>query len=98
MEKEKEETLETITKAYEERIANREKEVLQEKEQLIKQKDEEMKQALKEMQEKHNKEIADIILGRKSAEEVQNKEENENDNSFFDIAVKKTKEILQGGI
>lgn len=90
------ETIETITKSYEEKIANREKEILQEKEDLKKQYEKEKEDALKLEREKHNKEIADIILGRKSAEEVQNKDE-ENDKSFFDKAVENTKKILKGG-
>lgn len=90
------ETIETITKSYEERIAEREKQILQEKEELKKQLEKEKEDALKLEREKHNKEIADIILGRKSAEEIQNNDE-ENDKSFFDIAVENTKKKLKGG-
>lgn len=93
---EEKETIETITKAYEERIAEREKQVLQEKEDLKKQLEKEKEDALKVEREKHNKEIADIILGRKSAEEVQNKEQND-EKSFFDKAVENTKKKLKGG-
>ena len=93
---EQNETIETITKSYEEKIAEREKEILQEKEDLRKQFEKEKEDALKLEREKHNKEIADIILGRKSAEEIQNKDE-ENDKSFFDKAVENTKKILKGG-
>lgn len=95
MEKEKE-TIETITKSYEERIANRELEILKEKEDLKKQFEKEKEDALKEEREKHNKEIADIILGRKSAEEIQNKDNKENDDkSFFDKAVENTKKKMK---
>lgn len=90
---EKQETIETITKAYEEKIAEREKEILKEKEEMKKQFEKEKEDALKEEREKHNKEIADFILGRKSVENVQNKDE-ENDKSFFDRTVEKTKEKL----
>lgn len=93
---ENKETIETITKSYEEKIAEREKQVLQEKEDLKKQYEKEKEDALKKQKEEHNKEIADIILGRKSAEEVQNKDE-ESDKSFFDKAVEKTKKLLKGG-
>lgn len=93
---EKNETIETITKSYEEKIAQREKEFLKEKDDLKKQYETENANALKEEREKHNKEIADIILGRKSAQEVQNKDMND-EKSFFDIAVEKTKEKLKGG-
>ena len=89
-----EETIETITKSYEEKIAEREKQILQEKEEMKKQFEIEKENALKEEREKHNKEIADIILGRKSAEEVQNKEK-ENDKSFFDKAVEDTRAKLK---
>lgn len=90
---ENQETIETITKSYEEKIAEREKEILKEKEELKKKYEKEKEDALKEEREKHNKEIADFILGRKSVEDVQNKDE-ENDKSFFDKMVDKTKEKL----
>lgn len=90
------ETIETITKSYEEKIAEREKQIIKEKEDLKKQYEKEKEDALKKQKEEHNKEIADIILGRKSAEQVQNEDE-ENDKSFFDIAVENTKKKLQGG-
>ena len=93
---EKNETIETITKSYEEKIAQREKEFLKEKDDLKKQYETEKENALKEEKEKHNKEIADIILGRKSVQEVQNKDTND-EKSFFDKAVEKTKEKLKGG-
>ena len=93
---EENETIETITKSYEEKIAEREKEILQEKEELRKQLEKEKEDALKLEREKHNKEIADIILGRKSAEEVQNKDTND-EKSFFDKAVENTKKKLKGG-
>ena len=93
---EENQTIEQITKSYEEKIAEREKEVLQEKEQM-KQEFEKEKQQIRET---HNKEIADIIMGRKSAQEVQNNDENENDKSFFDRMVEETKKnlgITKGG-
>lgn len=89
------ETIETITKAYEEKIAKREKQILEEKEELKKQFEIEKQNALKELQEKHNKEIADIILGRKSAEEISSNKVEENDKTFFDRAVENTKEKLK---
>lgn len=89
------ETIETITKSYEERIANREKEFLKEKEDLKKQYEKEKEDALKLQKEEHNKEIADIVLGRKSVEEIQNKDEKENDKSFFDKAVEDTKRKMK---
>ena len=89
-----EDTIETITKSYEEKIAEREKEFLKEKEELRQQLEKEKEDALKLEKEKHNKEIADIILGRKSAQEVQNKDMND-EKSFFDIAVENTKEKLR---
>ncbi len=94
------ETIETITKSYEEKIANREKEILAEKEEMKKQFEKEKENALKEQKEKHNKEIADIVLGRKSAEEIiSNKDKQENDEkSFFDKAVEDTKKKLKGGM
>lgn len=89
-------TIETITKSYEEKIAEREKQILKEKEEMKKQFEKEKQDALNKQKEEHNKEIADIILGRKSAEEIQNNDD-KNDKSFFDKAVEKTKEILKGG-
>lgn len=89
MAEEKKETIEQITKSYEEKIANREKEILEEKEKMKKQFEEEKKA----LTEKHNKEIAEIISGRKQVEEVQNNDE-ENDKSFFDKQVELTKKKL----
>lgn len=89
MAEEKKETIEQITKSYEEKIANREKEILEEKEKMKKAFEEEKKA----LTEKHNKEIADIISGRKQVEEVQNNDE-ENDKSFFDKQVELTKKKL----
>ena len=89
------ETIESITKAYEEKIAEREKQVLQEKEDLKKQYEKEKQDALEKQKTEHNKEIADIILGRKSVEEIQNKDKKENDEkSFFDKAVEDTKKKM----
>lgn len=100
MEEENKETIETITKTYEEKIAEREKEVLQEKEQIKKDMEKKFEEEKKKLQETHNKEIADIIMGRKSAQEVQNNDEEENDKSFFDKMVEETKQklgITKGG-
>lgn len=91
------ETIETITKSYEEKIAEREKEFLAEKEKMKEDFEKEKANALKELTEKHNKEIADIILGRKSAEEIVNQKGEESDKSFFDKAVENTKKILEKG-
>ena len=91
-----EETIETITKSYEEKINNREKEVIAEKEQMRKDFEKEKADAIQKLKEEKNKEIADIVLGRKSVEEIQNKDKKtENENvSFFDKLVEKTKEKL----
>ena len=86
-------TIEQITKSYEEKIAEREKQVLQEKEQIKKEMQAEFEKEKKQIQETHNKEIADIIMGRKSAQEVQNSDE-ENDKSLFDKLVEETKQKL----
>lgn len=91
---ENKETIETITRSYEEKIAEREKEVLKEKEELKKKLEEEKNKEIKEIKEQHNKEISDIILGRKKVEDVQNTDEKENDKSVFDKLVEKTKEKL----
>ena len=97
---EENQTIEQITKSYEEKIAEREKEVLQEKEQIKKDMQAEFEKEKKQIQETHNKEIADIIMGRKSAQEVQNNDEEENDKSFFDKMLEETKQnlgITKGG-
>lgn len=83
-------TIEQITQTYEEKIAQREREVLQEKEQMK----QEFEKEKKQIQEQHNKEIADIIMGRKTAQEVQNNDEEENDKSFFDKMVDETRKKL----
>ena len=93
-------TIKEITKSYEEKIANREKEILKEKEQIRNEMKAEFEKEKKQIQETHNKEIADIIMGRKSAEQVQNNDEDENDKSFFDKMVEETKQklgITKGG-
>ena len=86
---EQQETIEQITKSYEEKIAQREKEVLLEKEQMKKDFEEEKKKLI----EQHNKDIAEIIRGRKTIEEVQNRDE-ENDKSFFDKQLELTRKNL----
>ena len=93
MEEKGNQTIEQITRSYEEKIAEREKQVLQEKEQIKNEMKAEFEKEKKQIQETHNKEIADIIMGRKTAQEVQNKDE-ENDKSFFDIELEKTRKIL----
>lgn len=90
---EENQTIEQITKSYEQKIAEREKEVLQEKEQIKQDMEKKFEEEKKKLQETHNKEIADIIMGRKSAEQVQNNGE-ENDKSFFDKMVEETKKKL----
>lgn len=94
-------TIETITQSYEEKIANREKEILAEKEALKKELEQKFEEEKKELSAQHNKEIADIILGRKSVEEVEKNDRVENDEkSFFDKMVEETKQnlgITKGG-
>ena len=93
MEEENKETIEQITKSYEQKIAEREKQVLQEKEQIKNDMKAEFEKEKQQIRETHNKEIADIIMGRKSAQEVQKGEE-ENDKSLFDRLVEETKQKL----
>ena len=83
-------TIEVITKEYEQKIADREKEFIAEKEKMQKQFDEEKKQ----LNEKHNKDIADIIMGRKEITEVQKKDVENDDKSYFDKQVEETKKKL----
>jgi len=87
---ENKQTIEQITKSYEEKIAKREQEILEEKKQL----EEKHKKEIKELEEKHNKDIADIIMGRKEIEEVQKKEVENDDKSYFDKQVEETKKKL----
>jgi len=87
---ENKETIEQLTKTYEEKIAKREQEILEEKKQL----EEKHKQEIKELQEKHNKDIADIIMGRKEITEVQKREVENDDKSYFDTQVEETKKKL----
>ena len=65
------------------------KEFLVEKEQMKKDFEEEKKKLI----EQHNKDIAEIVRGRKTIEEVQNKDE-ENDKSFFDKQLELTRKNL----
>lgn len=87
---ENKQTIEQLTKSYEEKIAKREQEILEEKKQL----EEKHKQEIKELNEKHNKDIADIIMGRKEIEEVQKREVENDDKSYFDKQVEETKKKL----
>lgn len=91
-------TIEIITQEYEEQIATREKEFLKEKEDLEKKLKEEFEKEKKDLIAQHNKDIADIVRGRKSVEEIQNKDEENDEKSFFDKAVEDTKKKLKGGI
>ena len=84
-----EKTIEVVTKEFEAKIAEREKEFLVEKEKMK----QDFEKEKKELEEKHNKDIADIVRGRKSIEEVQEKDE-ENDKSFFDKQVEETRKKL----
>lgn len=84
-----EKTVETVVKEYEQKIADREKEFIAEKEKMKN----DFEKEKKELTEQHNKEVAEIIRGRKSIENVQEKDE-ENDKSFFDKTVEETKKKL----
>lgn len=83
-------TIETITQEYEQRIADREKEFIAEKEKMKQDFDKEKK----DLQEQHNKEIAEIVRGRKSIEDVQQKDKENDEKSFFDKTVEETKKKL----
>ena len=83
-------TVDQVTKAYEEKIAQREKEFLEEKKQI----EEKHKQEIKELEEKHNKDISDIILGRKEFKDAQKRDAENDDKSFFDKQVEETKKKL----
>ena len=95
---EQNETIQEITKSYEEKIVELEKKH-QDEIKLIKENAEKEKQkALDEQKVQHNKEIADIILGRKEIGDINSQNEDEkNDKSYFEIAVEKTKEKVKGG-
>ena len=86
---EKEQTVEQVTKLFEQKIAEREEEIKKEKEQMK----EEFEKEKKRLEEEKNKAISDIILGRQQANEVQENDE-ENDKSFFDKQLEETKKIL----
>lgn len=91
---EENQTVAEITKAYEQKIVDLQKQH-QEELQLVKDNAEKEKQkALEEQKVVHNKEIADIILGRKEISEIEKGQSETEEKSFFDRAVEKTKEIL----
>ena len=85
-----EKTVETVVKEYEQKIADREKEFIAEKEKMKS----DFEKEKKELNEQHNKEVAEIIRGRKTIENVQEKDDEENDKSFFDKTVEETKKKL----
>lgn len=83
-------TIEQITKSYEEKMADREKEFIAEKEKMK----QDFEKEKKEMQEQHNKDIAEIVRGRKSIEEIQNKDIENDEKSFFDKQLEETRKNL----
>lgn len=93
---EENETIQTITKSYEEKIVELERQHQEQIKNLKVEMEKEKNDALKSQREDFNKELADVILGRKEINEIQNKDE-ENDKSFFDKAVENTRKKLKGG-
>ena len=87
-------TVAEITKAYEQKIVElqkqHEKEIQVVKENAVKEK----QKALEEQKTQFNKDLADVILGRKEISEIE-ENQNEDEKSYFDKAVEKTKEILR---
>ena len=87
-------TVAEITKAYEQKIVElqkqHEKEIQVVKENAVKEK----QKALEEQKTQFNKDLADVILGRKEISEIE-QNQNEDEQSYFDKAVEKTKEILR---
>ena len=83
-------TIEQLTKSYEKKIAEREKEFLVEKEKMK----QDFEKEKKDLQEQHNKDIAEIVRGRKSIEDIQQKDKENDDKSFFDKTVEETKKKL----
>ena len=66
------ETVAEITRSYEQKIVELEKQHQVEIEQVKAEKDKEKEKALKEQQDIHNKELSDFILGRKEIKELEN--------------------------
>lgn len=83
-------TIEIVTKEFEKKIADREKEFIAEKEQMKK----DFEKEKQELEDKHNKDIAEIVRGRKTIEEVQEKDKENDEKSFFDKQVEETKKKL----
>lgn len=87
-------TVAEVTKAYEQKIIElqkqHEKEINVVKENAKKEKE----KALEEQKTQFNKDLADVILGRKEISEIE-ENQNEDEKSYFDKAVEKTKEILR---
>ena len=87
------ETIAEITRSYEQKIVELEKQHQEEIEKVKEEKDKEKELALKEQQDKHNKELSDYILGRKEIKELENDDIVE-EKSFFDKGVESTKKLL----
>ena len=88
------ETVETITKAYEQKIIELQKQHEEEINVVKNQMEKEKQEEITKLKEEHNKELADYILGRKQINELENDNKESEEKSFFDKAVEQTKQIL----
>ena len=88
------ETIAEITKSYEQKIVDLQKQHDLEIKAVKENAEKEKQKALEEQKAEHNKEIADIILGRKEISEIQ-EGQRETEKSFFDKAVEDTKKKLK---
>ena len=88
------ETIAEITKSYEQKIVDLQKQHDLEIKAIKENAQKEKEKALADQKAEHNKEIADIILGRKEISEIEEGQKTE-EKSFFDKAVEDTKEKLR---
>ena len=90
------ETVAEITKAYEQKIVELQKQHEKEIQVVKDNAQKEKEKALEEQKVQFNKDLADVILGRKEINEIKENQD-EDEKSYFDKAVEETKRKLKEG-
>ena len=89
-------TVAEITKAYEQKIVELQKQHEKEIQVVKENAQKEKEKALEEQKTQFNKDLADVILGRKEVSEIE-KTQDSDEKSYFDKAVENTKKKLKEG-
>ena len=94
MAEENKETVAEVTKAYEQKIIELQKQHEKEIQVVKENAQKEKEKALEEQKTQFNKDLADVILGRKEISEIESNQNND-EKSYFDKAVEETKKKLK---